>query len=242
MPRNYHILCTICARGGSKGVKDKNIRPLAGRPLIAHTIRQALRWGRARQVVVSTDSEKIANIAKRYGAAVPFIRPLRLATDISPKLLSIRHALRESERCFREKYDIVVDLDVTAPVRKIKDLDNCFKLFIKEKATTLFSVVKAQRNPYFNMVEKKEDGFVRLCKKTPHEVVTRQGAPEVYSMNASIYFYARDFLLNTRHNTPFSRRAAIYIMDELSSHDIDSEIDFKFVEFLIKERMWKSEV
>lgn len=240
LPEN--ILCIICARGGSKGIKGKNIRPLLGKPLMAYTIEQALRWGRARHVVVSTDSGRIAKVAKKYKAEVPFNRPKELATDNAPKLLSIRHALIESEKFFKEKYDIIVDLDVTAPIRKIKDLDNCLKIFIKKKPKVLFSVVKARRNPYFNMVEREKDSFVKLCKKLPARVIRRQVAPEVFNMNASIYFYRRDFLLDQRHITPFSDKTAIYIMNELSAYDIDSEIDFKFNEFLLKEGIYKSEV
>lgn len=233
------ILVVIAARGGSKGVKYKNIRPLSGKPLIGYSIEQALRWGKARHVVVSTDSHKIRDIARRYGAEAPFIRPKKLAGDNTPKLPVIRHALIESERLFNERYDIVVDLDATAPIRQLKDLDNCLSLFIKKKPTTLFSVVKAHRNPYFNMVEKKSDGFIKLSKKLPHKVVRRQDAPEVYSMNASIYFYSRKFLIQHNHITPFSKRTAVYIMDDLSAFDIDREIDFRFIDFLIKQGFWK---
>lgn len=242
MSNNYKILCTICARGGSKGIKNKNIQPLFGKPLIVYTIEQALRWGKASHVVVSTDSEIIADIAKRHGAEVPFVRPKKIAGDNASKLLSIRHALVESEKIFNEKYNIIVDLDVTAPIRKIKDIDNCLKIFIKKKPKTLFSVVKANKNPYFNMVEERKDGFAELCKKIPKNVFTRQEAPVVYNMNTSIYFYSRDFLLDKKYSMPFSNRTAIYLMDELSAQDIDTEIDLKFIKFLIKERIWKSEV
>lgn len=237
-----NILCTICARGGSKGLKDKNIRPLMGKPLIAYTIEQALRWGRAGRVVVSTDSEKISDIAKDFGAQVPFMRPDKLAADGAPKLLSIRHALVQSEEIFKERYDIVVDLDVTSPIRRIKDLDECLKLFLRSKPAVLFSVVRAHRNPYFNMVERKMDGSVRRCKALSRQVAGRQAAPEVFDMNASIYFYSREFLLDTRYSMPFTGRTEIYIMGALSRYDIDSEMDFKFIEFLIKEGLWKNEV
>lgn len=235
------ILCTICARGGSKGLKDKNIRPLGGEPLIAHTIKQALKWGRARRVVVSTDSRKIAQIARRYGAEIPFMRPQTLAQDNIAKLDAIRHAMLESERYFKEEYDITVDLDVTSPLRRIQDLDGCLDTFTKKRPDVLFSVIAARRNPYFNMVEEKGDGFVRLCKQTPAGITRRQDAPQVYGMNASIYFYSKDFLLNENHKTPFSDRTAIYVMDEASVFDIDSETDFKVIEFLMKEGMWKDE-
>ncbi|MDD5679945.1 MAG: acylneuraminate cytidylyltransferase family protein [Candidatus Omnitrophica bacterium] len=237
----YNILCTICARGGSKGVKNKNIRPLAGKPLIAHTIEQALRWGKARHVIVSTDSKDIADVARACGAEVPFMRPARLATDNAPKVPSIRHALIESEKIFKEKYNIVIDLDVSAPLRRIKDIDNCLKMFLAKRPKTLFSVTTASKNPYFNMCEKRKDGFAGLSKELLRAVVVRQKAPKVYSMNGSIYIYSRDFLLDPKNILPFSGKAAMYVMNEMSARDIDTETDFKFIEFLVNEGIWKND-
>lgn len=240
MKRPLKILVTILARGGSKGIKGKNIIPLMGRPLIAYTIRQALEWERAKRVVVSTDSRKIAEVARRYGAQVPFLRPRSLAKDNTPKVYAIRHALEQSERLFGEKYDIIVDLDVSSPLRSRRDLENCLKIFLSKKPLTLFSVVKAQKNPYFNMVEEKGDGFVRLCKRLKGGVVSRQGAPQVYAMNASIYFYKREFLLKGRSRLPFSRRSAVYLMGDIAALDINKKLDLRFAEFLIKQKLWKT--
>lgn len=229
-----NILCTIAARGGSKGVKNKNIRPLAGKPLIAYTIGQALRWGKAKRVIVSTDSEDIARVAKEAGALVPFMRPSELATDSAPKLPVTRHAFKECERIFGESYGMAVDLDATSPVRTVEDLDACLEKFLLVKPDVLFSVVPAQRNPYFNMVEVKSDGFVELCKKIPGGVTRRQDAPVVYSLNASIYFYDRAFLLDESKTSGITDRTSYCVMDEVSSYDIDREIDFEFLEFLIE--------
>ena len=235
MNKKYKILCTICARGGSKGVKNKNIRDLNGKPLIAYTIKQALDWKKAKRVVCSTDSKEIAEIAKKYGSTVPFLRPKELATDNIGKLEVIKHAALKCEEIFDEKYDIIVDLDVTAPIRTIKDIDNCLKTFSEKKPDVLFSVVPARKNPYFNMVEKRENGFVKLSKTTPYAIVRRQDAPKVYDMNASIYFFSGTFLLNDKNNSiNSSDRAMIYVMNEISALDIDKEIDFKYTEFLIK--------
>lgn len=236
-----NILCTICARGGSKGVKNKNIRPLAGKPLIAYTIERALEWGKAKHVIVSTDSKDIADVARAYGAEVPFMRPARLATDNAPKVPSIRHALRESEKLFNEKYNIIIDLDASAPLRRVEDIDNCLKMFLAKNPKTLFSVTLASKNPYFNMVEKTKDGFAELSKKLRRAVVARQKAPEVYSMNGSICIYSRDFLLDPKNILPFSGKAAMYVMNEISARDIDTEIDFRFIEFLMNEGIWKNE-
>jgi CMP-N-acetylneuraminic acid synthetase len=234
-----NILVTICARGGSKGVKNKNIRMLNRKPLIAHTIEHALKWGRAKKIIVSTDSEKIARIAKQFGALVPFKRPAKLAGDKTPKVEVLRHALKESERIFRNRFDIIVDLDVTAPIRRLLDIENCYKKFLKIKPLTLFSVVRAHRNPYFNMVEENEAGFVSLSKTLAKKSYRRQDAPSVYDMNASIYFYQRQYLLDKSIRSPISKRSVVYVMDDVSAFDIDREIDFKFIEFLNREGIFK---
>lgn len=233
----HNLLITVCARGGSKGVKGKNIRKLAGYPLIYYTIKQAKEWGKGEHIVVSTDSPEIASVAKRYGVEIPFLRPKKFASDTAPKSEAIRHALLESEKFFKKTFDCVVDLDVTAPIRKIEDLENAFQLFLKKNSKTLFSVVKSARNPYFNMVEEDKDGRVHLSKKG--NFARRQDAPKVYDMNASIYIYRRDYLLNEKNKSPISDDSYVYVMDEISRHDIDSEIDFKFIEFLVKEKVIK---
>lgn len=229
-----NLLITICARGGSKGVEGKNIRMLSGKPLIYYTIKQAKDWGKAKHIVVSTDSKKIAQLAKTYGAEVPFLRPPSLATDTADKMAAIRHALKSAEEIFGEKYDLVMDLDVTAPIRKIRDLDNAYKLFLQKKPKTLFSVIPSRRNPYFNMVE-ETDEKVKLCKAG--SFIRRQDAPKVYDMNASIYIYNREYLLDEKNSSPISDNSIILIMDEISRTDIDTELDFKFIEFLVKENI-----
>lgn len=246
-----NLLITICARGGSKGVKGKNIRLLLGKPLIYYTIKQAKDWGKGSRIIVSTDSEEIAEVAKEFGAEVPFIRPADLATDTAAKIPVIRHALDFCENFYKrslkgnsfqeelsrfpykEKYDLIMDLDVTSPLRKVSDLENALNLFLQKKPKTLFSVVPAHRNPYFNMVEETDDGRVVLSKKG--NFASRQQAPRVYDMNASIYIYDRAFLQNKKNTSPISDNSIIYVMDELSRTDIDSELDFNFIEYLVKE-------
>ena len=233
------ILVTICARGGSKGVKNKNIRELNGQPLISYSIQQALDWGKASRVVVSTDSVEIASIAQKYGADVPFLRPVNLASDMAAKIPVIRHALQESIKIYNENYSIIVDLDATSPIRTTGDLNKAFDLFQNSGSDTLFSVVHAHKNPYFNMVETDADGKVKLCKILESDIVRRQDAPKVYSMNASIYFYRQKYLLGEDNNSAISNNSSIYIMNDFAAIDIDREVDFKFVEYLIKEGMVK---
>lgn len=231
------ILVTICARGGSKGVKDKNIRLLAGKPLIAHTIDQAKLWGKADAIVCSTDSKKIQEIAREYGALVLFTRPPELSTDAAAKLPVIRHALQESERILGRTFDIVLDLDVTNPIRTAKDIDAALNIFLEKNCPVLYSVVESKKNPYFNMFEINKQGYATVCKKSTQEIFRRQDAPPVYIVNANIYYYKRSFVLNPSSSLLFEEKVAAYMMSEYSAIDIDSETDFKIVELLIKEKV-----
>ena len=232
------ILIVICARAGSKGVKHKNIRPLLGKPLIGYTIETALQWNKAAHVIVSTDSSEISDVALEFSAEAPFKRPPNLASDHATKGDTIFHALQCCEEIYNKKFKIIIDLDVTAPLRTVKDLDNCLDIFLEEKPKTLFSVVEANKNPYFNMVKLHENGYCSLVNPFANDdkenyVYRRQDAPVVYSMNASIYFYDRSYLLSSKCKSPFTDKTCIYEMDEISGIDIDTELDFQIVEFLM---------
>jgi CMP-N,N'-diacetyllegionaminic acid synthase len=231
MLNKMRILAIICARGGSKGVPNKNIRLLNGKPLIAYTIECAKKYTKFDRIIVSTDSPKIAEVAKQYGADVPFLRPKELATDTSPKIPVLQHAVRYLEQEENDRYDLIVDLDPTSPLRTVEDIENCVNKMIEKNPNVVFSVTPAHKNPYFNMVEEK-DGRVYLCKKLDRSITRRQDAPMVYAMNASIYVYKKDFLLNT--DSVFSDNTMAVVMPEERSIDIDRPIDFEFVEFLMK--------
>ena len=228
------ILAIVCARGGSKGVKNKNIRPLLDKPLIAYTLEYLQKWGKADKIVCSTDSNEIATIAQKYGAEIPCLRPRELATDTAPKLPVLQHMLTVCEKQDKTVYDIIVDLDPTAPLRKLIFIQEAFDRFIHSDATNLYSVAKARKNPYFNMVELDEKGYAHLCKKS--DVTRRQDAKTVYEINASIYIYHRDFLRYAQ--SIHSKKTIVYEMPELPSIDIDREIDFLFIEYLIKNEVF----
>jgi CMP-N-acetylneuraminic acid synthetase len=231
------ILVTICARGGSKGLPSKNVRPLLGRPLICHTIEHALGWAKADQVIVSTDSEEIREVARRAGAQVPFLRPTHLATDAAPKVPVISHALREAEATFRTRFDVVVDLDPTAPLRTPSDIDAGVAQFHKGGCDVCFSVVKGRKSPYFNVVERDPQvGTVRLAKPPPAFLVTRQSAPQVFDINGSVYVYSRAFLLRDPVSI-WDGTAEIFEMPPESAFDIDTERDFVVTEALMKHYM-----
>jgi len=226
------ILCTICARGGSKGVPNKNVRPVDGKSLIAHTIDDAQEWGRCSDIVVSTDDEDIAAVAREHGAQVPFERPAELATDDAPKLPVVKHAVDEMEDRRGDRYHYVVDLDPTAPLRMPEDIEGCFETALADDVTNVYSVCEATKNPYFNMVETDEDGYASLSKTLDQSVGRRQDAPDVYEMNASIYVFERKFLAAT--DTVHGDRTKIFEMPPERSVDIDRPIDLAFVEFLME--------
>jgi CMP-N,N'-diacetyllegionaminic acid synthase len=227
-----NVLCTICARGGSKGVKNKNIEELNEKPLIAYTIEQAKLSGLFEHIVISTDSETIANIAKEYGAEVFFKRSDEMASDTAGKLDVIKDAFVRSEEYYNRTFDYLIDLDATAPLRSVEDIINSFNQFKENNNDNLITAMLSRRSPYFNLVEQNKDGKVYLSKKLDSAVVRRQDAPKSYDMNASIYIWKRDIILNK--NSLFLETTGLYVMPEERSIDIDNELDFEFVEFLMR--------
>ncbi|MFX0017195.1 MAG: cytidylyltransferase domain-containing protein [Promethearchaeota archaeon] len=230
------ILGTICARGGSKGIKNKNIRSFLGEPLIAHSIKTLKAWGKTNRLVCSTDSQEIQKIAKNYGAEIPFTRPRELASDNAGKLDVLKHMVKFCEDEEELKYDYIVDLDPTSPLRLVKDIDNAFKKLIDTKADLILSVYKAHKNPYFNMIELDDKGYAQICKKSEVNLISRQQAPQVYAVNASIYIYRRDYLVNI--SNLLEGKVGIYVMPDFSI-DIDRLIDFDFIEFVVKRGVFK---
>lgn len=235
MPVDPEILVTVCARKGSRGVRLKNLRPLNGLPLIVHTIRQALAWPRGAKVVVSTDAEEIADVARQHGAEVPFQRPAELSTDTAAKMPVLIHALEASEQHYGTKFDVLLDLDPTSPVRTAEDIEHGWQTFQRAGRAVCFSAVKARKNPYFNMVERDTDGHVRLVKTPGQACASRQSAPAVWDMNASIYFYRREFLLS-RPDTLWEGNPELFEMPPESAFDIDEERDFVITELMMKLR------
>ncbi len=228
-----NILCTICARGGSKGVKNKNIKELNGKPLIAYTIEQAKASQLFEHIVVSTDSDDIADIAKQFGAEVFFKRSKQLASDTAGKLDVIRDAFMRSEEYYNKQFDYLIDLDATAPLRSVDDIINAFNQFKANGNDNLITAMPSRRSPYFNLVEQDKNGKVYLSKTLDSTIVRRQDAPKSYDMNASIYIWKRDVILN--NNSIFLENTGLYVMPEERSIDIDTPLDYKFVEFIMKE-------
>lgn len=224
-------ICTICARGGSKGVKGKNIRPLLGKPLIAHSIERAIESELFDVIAVSSDSDLILEAAREYGVKMLIKRPDELATDHAAKIPVIRHCVSEVERIMNLRFDTFVDLDATSPLRTVEDIRQSVSLLETNGVANVITGMPARRSPYFNLVEEDAEGKIFLSKRLDRPIVRRQDAPKCYDMNASVYVWRRDSLFGS--DTVFLDDTKLHVMPEERSIDIDSEVDFAFVEFMM---------
>jgi len=224
-------VCSICARGGSQGVKGKNIRPLLGKPLIVYSIEHAQQSGLFDVIAVSSDSEEILSVAESAGVEYLVRRPAVLAQNTSPKVPVIIHCIEEVERTTHQHYDVIVDLDATSPLREVQDIMNVVSMLEEKRVTNVITGMPARRSPYFNLVEVNKKGVVQVSKPLPAAVTRRQDSPKCYDMNASIYAWTRDGLL--KHRAVFNSDTLLYVMPAERSIDIDSELDFNFVEYIM---------
>lgn len=232
-----NILITICGRGGSKGVKNKNFKFFLGHPLIYYTIAAANHFKKGNQdknidICVNSDSEELLKIAAKKEGVDIIKRPDNLATDRAAKIPVIKYSVEKMETKYDKKYDYIIDLDITSPLRKEKDIQIAFeKLLTNKNKDLVFTVVPSRRNPYFNMIEKKDN---KLKKIIASEFIRRQDAPEVYDMNASIYCYNRDSLVSKILESPLEGDFEITLMEDTGILDIDHENDFMLMEILAK--------
>ncbi len=219
----------ICARSGSKGLPNKNIRKLCGKPLISWSIETAKKVQKISRVIVSTDSEDIAEIALEAGAEVPFIRPSDLAKDNSPEWLVWRHAVEFLEDDGEDNFALVV-LPATSPLREIKDVENCILEFEKNNPDIVITVTEAHRSPYFNMTKIDDLGFSSLVIKPPKGLTRRQDSPEVFDMTTVAFVASVPFIKTNSHIFEGKVRS-IYVPIERSI-DIDTEYDMNIAEYL----------
>ena len=228
------ILCVIPARGGSKGLPGKNIRPLAGLPLLAHSIRCARMCPEVDRLVVSTDSENIAAVAREHGAEVPFMRPADLATDTAPMQGVLQHALREMERLDRRRYGSLLLLDPTSPGRLPGDIAKAVRLLEADPAADgVVGVSRPEFNPYWHcMVEK--NGYMSPLIPGADRFVRRQDLPAVFRINASLYLWRRDFLLRLKGSWMDGRNVMLEIPEVRAIH-IDDQEEFERADLMIRE-------
>ena len=225
-------LCTICARGGSKGVPGKNIRPLAGKPLIAHSIGQAIDAGIFDTIAVSSDSQEILDVAEAWGADVVVMRPPELATDTAAKLPAIRHCLTAVEVPLGAQFDTICDLDATSPLRSIDDIWGAVEALETRGVGNVITGAPSRHSPYFNMVERDDSGALHLAKASDKPIVRRQDAPQCYDMNASIYVWQRARLMAGGDSVLWPDTVLLTMPPE-RSFDIDAELDWRIVEFML---------
>ncbi len=230
------ILGVIPARGGSKGVKNKNIREINNHPLLAYTIRTSLKSNLITDVVVSTDAKEIQDIALKYGAQSPFLRPDYLSGDTAMAIPTIQHAVLEMEKLKGIKYDYVIMLQPTTPLKLTSDIDSSLKRIINEDAEGIISVVTVDNNHPMKMKkfigENGISGLLIDYEKPPFENCPRQLLPPVFIVNGAIYATKRDVLIND--NTFQGRKCLGYIMPPERSVNIDTEFDLYLAEYIMK--------
>lgn len=227
-------ICTITVRAGSKGVPGKNLRIVAGVPLFGHSVQQAVASGLFDEVVVTTDSQEILDLAPSFGATGIVVRPPHMATDTAGKVQAIAHAVLETEARLGVRFETSVDLDATSPLRTVDDIIAAVALFDSADVDSLITGTEARRNPYFNLVELQPDGTVAVSKKPDDAVLRRQDAPRSFDMNGSIYVWKRDSLIE--NPVVFFPSTILYEMPPERSQDIDSEYDFAVVQWLMESR------
>ena len=228
-------ICTMCARGGSKGVFGKNARELLGKPLLAWSIEQAKQTGLFAAIAFSSDSDFLLETALEAGADIAVKRPDAMATDTAPKIPAIRHCLEQAIARTGITPEVFVDLDITSPLRLPSDIAGAIELLNSSGARSVITGAPARRSPYFNLVEERTDGSVGLSKFADPPIVRRQDAPRCFDMNASIYAWrVVPFLENP---AVFYPDTLLFEMPEERSIDVDSDLDFTLVELLLRKRL-----
>jgi len=223
----------IFARGGSKGLPGKNIKLLCGKPLIAHAIEAGFASGCLEKIIVSTDSEEIAKAARQYGAEVPFMRPAALATDTCPELFAWRHAINfmyDKDG----KFDVMVSIPATAPLRLPSDINRCVELFRRGDCDMVITCAESHRNPHFNMISLDENNYAHVAFPLNPPPARRQDVPRYYDITTVAYVTSPESVL---HNDIWSGRVKTVIVDKINAIDIDDMVDFEIAELFMRKRL-----
>jgi len=219
------VLGVIPARGGSKGIPRKNVRLLAGRPLLEYTAEAALASRRLSRVILSTDDEEIAAAGRRCGIETPFLRPAELAADATPTLLVLQHAVRLLEQC-GDRYDAICLLQPTNPLRRADEIDGCVDLLEQEGADAVVTIlpVPAEYNPHW-VYFRDDGGFLRLSTGEADPVPRRQDLPPAFHREGSVYVTRREVLM--KQNSLYGTRLVGYLLDPAASVNIDGPEDWE---------------
>ncbi|MBF0216016.1 MAG: acylneuraminate cytidylyltransferase family protein [Candidatus Omnitrophica bacterium] len=235
MTTKPYILGAIFARGGSKTVPGKNIRDFAGKPLIAHAIECAKKVDLLDRVIVSTDDERIAEISRKAGADVPFMRPAYLASDDSPEVLSWKHAVTAMKEITGRDVDILVSIPATSPLRKPVDIENCVERLLASDADIVITVTRSKKSPFFNMVKIVDNGDATLVIPPAGKVLRRQESPEVFDIT-TVAYAVRVTERMFRMTSLFDLKVKTVEVPEERAMDIDTEEDLGIAEYLFKKR------
>lgn len=232
-PRKYNLLAVIPARGGSRSVPRKNIAPVAGKPLIAWTIRAAQRSQSISRLIVSTDDEQIAHTARQYGAEVPFLRPTELARADTPGVDPIVHAVEWLHQHEHYQPEYVMVLQPTSPLRTAEDIDAAVQLATERNADSVVSVTTTRHHPYW-MKRVAEDGSLHNFVAQDRAYTRRQDLPSAYALNGALYLARREVLLVQR--SFYANQTYGYIMPPERSHDVDTPWDLHIVQLVLQDR------
>ena len=227
----FHAL--ICARAGSKGIKNKNIRLFKKKPLISYPIKLAQKIKRIDSVSVSSDSRKIADISKRYGANIPFIRSKKLSSSTANEWDVWKDFVKKKN--FKSKDDIIVILPATSPFRIKKDVEKCISLYKKSFLDYVIVITKASHNPHFNMVKKNKNNLVKICMPLKKKIIRRQDAPKIYNITTICFVVSAKYILSKKsgqHATLKSGKVGAIEIPYERSLDLDTEFDLKVANLL----------
>jgi len=231
------IVAFIFARGGSKELPGKNIRNIAGKPLIGWAIEHARAVKAIRRVIVSTDSNEIAAVAESFGAEVPFMRPSELAQDDSPEWMAWRHGLQYLIDTEGKLPNAMVSVPTTAPLRVPNDIERCLRKFTRLDVDAVVTVTDAYRSPWFNMVKSKSNNLVQLVNQSHDGIIRRQDSPKVYDMTTVSYVVKPEFVMS--NTTIFSGRVAAVEIPRERAIDIDNMLDFEMANYLMEKNIYK---
>lgn len=226
------IVALICARGGSKGIKNKNLLKINNKSLLRISIEHAKKIKIIKKIFVSTDSQKIAKEAIKYGATVPFIRPKKLAGDKVPEILVWKHAINFLNKKLNIRPHCIISIPTTSPLRKISDIKLSLKKFLQKKLDILFTATKSQRNPYFNIIQKQNNKIETVIKKK--QIYRRQDAPKCYDLCTVCYIFRPKYIIQTKNL--FSGKADFFEVSKRSSIDIDTKFDYSVAKILYNKK------
>lgn len=226
-----NIVFFVGARGGSTGLKNKNLRKIKKKSLISITINQIRKSKFFSELIISSDNNRILKESKKFGANILLKRPNNLSLSTTPKFEVWKHAIKFYEKKMKKSIDLLVDLDCTNPLRYTKDIDNIIRIKLNNKSSdAVVSISNSRKNPYYNMLEYNKHQYLKVSKKKKNWPTRRQDAPKVYDQVASIYCMNAKFI--KKNNFLYQGKIKGYIMKDFQAFDVDDHLDFDLINYL----------